>query len=89
MSFRDPQTLRILSLLPQGQYTVSIRVYIRTKKVLNVSSTSIVGDTSTLILSKETQLTLSTRNTFLNFFFKKRKVLKGKSQIITAPLTLD
>ena len=89
MSFSHPQTWWILSLLPQGQYTVSIRLCIRTKKVLNVSSTNIVGDTLPLILSKETQLAPSTRNTFLIKKKKKSKVLKVKSQIITAPLTLD
>ena len=42
-----------------------IRLQIRTKTVLNVSSTKFFWDTSTLILSKETQLAPSTRNTFL------------------------
>ena len=64
MSFRDPRTWWILSLLPQSLYTVSIKLHIRGKKVINVSSTNIVGNTSTLILSRETQLDPSTRNTF-------------------------
>ena len=34
MSFRDPKTWWILSLLPQGLYTVSIRLNLRAKKVL-------------------------------------------------------
>jgi len=63
MSFRDPKTWWILSLLPQVLYTISLNLHIRTKKVINVSSTNIVGDTSTLILSRETQLAPSTRNT--------------------------
>ena len=66
MSFRDPKTWWILSLLPQVLYTISIKLHIKPKKVINVSSTNIVGDTSTLILSRETQLAPSTRNTFLN-----------------------
>ena len=64
MSFRDPKTWWILSLLPQGLYTVSMKLHIRAMKVINVSSTNIVGDISTLILSRETQLAPSTRNTF-------------------------
>ena len=64
MSFRDPKTWWILSLLPQGLYTISIKLHIRAKKVINVSSTNIVGDTWALILSRETQLAPSTRNTF-------------------------
>ena len=64
VSFRDPKTWWILSLLPQGLYTVSIRLHIRAKKVLNACSTNIVGDTSTLILSRETQFAPSTRNIF-------------------------
>ena len=60
MSFRDPKTWWILSLLPQGLYTVSIRLNLRAKKVLKKK--------------KE----------------KKRKTVpKGKSQMTTAPLTLD
>ena len=83
MSFRDPQTWWIFSLLPQGQYTVSIRLYITTKKVLNVS-TSIVGDTSTLILRKETQLAPSARNTFLNL--KKVKNIRSlKVRVRSSP----
>ena len=64
MSFRDPKIWWILSLLPQGLYTVSIKLPIRAKKVINVSSTNIVGDTWALILSRETQLAPPTRNTF-------------------------
>ena len=64
VSFRDPKTWWILSLLPQVLYTISIKLHIRAKKVINVSSTNIVGDTSILILSRETQLAPSTRNTF-------------------------
>ena len=64
MSFRDPKIWWILSLLSQGLYTVSIKLHIRAKKVINVSSTNIVGDTWALILSRETQLAPSTRNTF-------------------------
>ena len=64
MSYRDPKTWWILSLSPQGLYTVSIKLHIRAKKVINVSSTNIVGDTSTLILSRETQIAPSTTNTF-------------------------
>ena len=37
MSFRDPKTWWILSLLPQGLYTISIRLNIRAKKVLKKS----------------------------------------------------
>ena len=88
MSFRDPKTWWILSLLPQGVYTVSIKLHIRAKKVINVSSTNIFGDTSTLILSRETQLAPSTRNTFPPPP-KKCKVPKGKSQMNKAPLSLD
>ena len=58
MSFRDPKTWWILSLLPQGLYTVSIRLNLRAKKVLKKKK-------------------------------KKSKVPKGKSQMTTAPLTLD
>ena len=64
MSFRDPKTWWILSLLPQGLYTVSMKLHIRAMKVINVSSTNIFGDTSTLILSRESQLAPSTRNAF-------------------------
>ena len=64
VSFRDPKTWWILSLLPQVLYTISIKLHIRAKKVINVSSTNIVGDTRALILSRETQLAPSTRNTF-------------------------
>ena len=64
LSFRDPKTWWILSLLSRGLYTVSIKLHIRAKKVINVSSTNIVVDTWTLILSRETQLAPSTRNTF-------------------------
>ena len=64
MSCRDPKTWWILTLLPQGLYTISIKLHIRAKKVINVSSTNIVGDTWALILSRETQLAPSTRNTF-------------------------
>ena len=55
MSFREPQTWWILSLLPQGQYTVFIRLLIRAKKVSSVSTTNIFGDASTLILSRKLQ----------------------------------
>ena len=64
MSFKDPKTWWILSLLPQGLYTVFIKLHIRANKVINVSSTNMVGETSTLILSMEIQLAQSTRNTF-------------------------
>ena len=87
MSFIYPKTWWILSLLPQGLYTVSIKLHIRAKKVINVSSTNIFGDTSTLILSRETQLAASTRNTFP--IKKKCKVPKGKSQMTNAALSLD
>ena len=80
MSFRDPKTWWILSLLPQGLYTVSIRLYITTKKVLNVS-TSIVGDTSTLILSRETQFAPSTKNTLPIKKKKKKKVRCPKARV--------
>ena len=73
MSFRDPKTWGILSLLLQGLYTVSIKLHIRAKKVINVSSTNIVGKTSTLILSRETQLLPSTRHTFPITKKKKKK----------------
>ena len=73
MRFRDSKTWWILSLLPQGLYTVSIRLHIRAKTVLNACSTNIVWDTSTLILSRETQLAPSTRNTFL---IKKQKTVR-------------
>ena len=56
--------------------------------MLNVSSTNIVGDTSTLILSREIQLAPSTRNTF-PIKKKKSKMPKGKSPMTIAPLTLD
>ena len=84
MSFRDPQTWWIFSLLPQGQYTVSIRLYITTKKVLNVSSTSIVGDTSTLTLSRETQPAPSTRNIFP--IKKKKKIVRCPKARVRWPL---
>ena len=45
MSFRDPKTLGILSLLSRDLYTVSIKLHIRAKKVINISSTNIVVDT--------------------------------------------
>ena len=64
VSFRDPKTWWILSLLHQGLYTVSMKLHIRAMKVINVSSTNIFGDTSTLILSRESQLAPSTRNAF-------------------------
>ena len=64
VSFRDPKTWWILSLLPQSLYTVSTKLHIRAKKDINVYSTNIVWDTPTLILSRETQLDPSTRNTF-------------------------
>jgi len=89
MSFRDPKTWWILSLLPQVLYTISLNLHIRAKKVINVSSTNIVGDTSTLILSRETQLAPSTRNTLPIKKKKKIKVPKGKSQMNNAPLFLD
>ena len=78
MSFRDPKTWWILSLLPQGLYTVSIKLHIRAKKVINVSSINIFWDTSTLILSRETQLAASTRNTFS---IKKKKVKCPKARV--------
>ena len=43
MRFRDPKTWWILSLLPQGLYTVSIKLHIIAKKVINISSTNILG----------------------------------------------
>ena len=89
MSFRDPKTWWILSLLPQGLYTVSIKLHIRAKKVIKVYSTNIVGDTSTLILSRESQLAPSTTNTFLIKKKKKSKVPKGKNQMTNAPISLD
>lgn len=92
MSFRDPKAWCIFSPLPQDLYTVSIRLHFRAKKVLNASSTNIVGDTSTLILRRETHLAPSTRNTFpidKKNEEKKRKVPKGKSQFTTVPLTLE
>ena len=90
MSFREPKTWWILSLLPQVLYTISLNLHIRAKKVINVSSTNIVGDTSTLILSRETQLAPSTRNTLpIKKKKKKIKVPKGKSQMNNAPLFLD
>ena len=64
MSFREPKIWWILSPLPHGLYTVPIKLHIRAKKVINASSTNIVGDTRALILSRETQLAPSTRNTF-------------------------
>ena len=72
VSFRDPKTWWILSLWPQGLYTVSMKLHIRAKEVINVSYTNIVGDTSTLILSRKTQLDPSTRNTLP--IKKKKKV---------------
>ena len=62
--------------------------------MLNASSANIVGDTSTLILRRETHLAPSTRNTFPIYKKKKneakeRKVPKGKSQFSTVPLTLE
>ena len=78
MSFREPKTWWMLSLLPQGVYTVSIKLHIRAKKVINVSSTNIVGDTSTLILSRETQLAPSTRNTLP---IKKKKLRCPKARV--------
>ena len=89
VSFRDPKTWWILSLWPQGLYTVSMKLHIRAKEVINVSSTNIVGDTSTLILSRKTQLDPSTRNTLPIKKKKKIKVPKGKSQMNNAPLFLD
>ena len=83
MRFRDPKTWWILSLLPQGLYTVSIKLHIRAKKVINVSSTNIVGDTSTLILSRETQLAPSTRNTFL---IKKQKTVRCPKARVRWPM---
>ena len=59
-------------MLPQGLYTVSIKLHIRAKKDINVSSNNIFGDTSTLILDRETQLAPSTRNTFP---IKKKKIV--------------
>ena len=78
VSFRDPKTWWILSLWPQGLYTVSIKLHIRAKKVINVSYTNIVGDTSTLILSRKTQLDPSTRNTLP--IKKKKKVRCPKAR---------
>ena len=83
VSFRDPKTWWILSLWPQGLYTVSIKLHIRAKKVINVSSTNIVGDTSTLILIRETQLAPSTRNTFL---IKKQKTVRCPKARVRWPL---
>ena len=79
MSFRDHKTWWILSLLPQRVYSVSIKLNIRAKRVINVSSTNIFGDTSSLILSRETQLAPSTRN---NFPIKKKiKKLGAQRQV--------
>ena len=78
MSFREPKTWWILSLLPQVLYTISLNLHIRAKKVINVSSTNIVGDTSTLILSRETQLAPSTRNTLP---IKKKKLRCPKARV--------
>ena len=91
MSFRDPKTWWILSLLPQGLYTVFIKLHIRAKKVINFSTTNIAGDTSPLILSRESQRAPTTRNTFpiKKKKKKKSKVPKGKSQMTNAPLSLD
>ena len=79
MSFRDPKTWWILSLLPQGLYTVSIKLHIRAKKVLNVSSINIFGHISALILSRETQLAPSTRNTLQ--IKKKKNVMCPKARV--------
>ena len=78
MSFRDPKTWWILSLLPQGLYTISIKLHIRAMEVINVSSTNIFRDTSTLLLSRETQLAASTRNTFPTPPKKKVKCPKAR-----------
>ena len=74
MSCRDPKTWWILSLLPQGLYTISIKLHIRAKKVIHVSSTNIFGETLALILSRETQLAPSTRNTFPIKTNKQKKI---------------
>ena len=76
MSFRDPKIWWTLSLLSQGLYTVSIKLHLRAKKVINVSSTNIVGDTWALILSRETQPAPPTRNTF---------PIKAKKNIVISP----
>ena len=90
MSYRDPKTRWILSLLPQVLYTVFIKLHIGAKKVINFSTTNIAGDTSTLILSRDTQLAPSTRNTFpIKKKKKKSKVPKGKSQMTNAPRSID
>ena len=80
ISFKDPRTWWILSLLPQGLYTISIKLHIIAYKEINVSSTNIVGDISTLILSRETQLAPSTRNTF-PIKKKKKKVCCPKARV--------
>ena len=80
VSFRDPKTWWILSLWPQGLYTVSIKLHIRAKKDINVYSTNIVWDTPTLILSRETQLAPDTRNTF-PIRKKKKKIKVPKARV--------
>ena len=77
MSCRSPKPWWILYLLHQGLYIISIKLHIRAKKVINVSSTNIVGDTWALILSRETQLAPSTRNTF--------PIKTNKQKIIICP----
>ena len=62
--------------------------YTSEPKVINVSSNNIVGDISTLIFGRETQLAPSTKNT-LPIKKKNNKVSKGKSQMTNAPLSLD
>ena len=79
MSFGDTKTWWILSLWPQGLYTVSMKLHIRAKEVINVSSTNIVGDTSTLILSRETHLAPSTR-----YIYPIKKKKKNKSKCTKA-----
>jgi len=81
MSFRDPKTWWILSLLPQVLYTISIKLHIKPKKVINVSSTNIDGDTSTLILSRETHLAPSTRYIYTRLKRKKNKSKCTKARV--------
>ena len=80
MSCRSPKPWWILYLLHQGLYTVSIKLHIRAKKVLNVSSINIFGHISALILSRETQLAPSTRNT-LQIKKKKKKLRCPKARV--------
>ena len=85
MSFRDPHTWWILRLLPHGQYTVSIRLLIRAKKVSKVSTTNIFGDVLTLILSRKLQL--APYQKCILIIVINSKLVNGKSQLTTSHLT--